>query len=100
MGVHVPEIERAAVGRVVVDGGEGRRGAQQVVFHNTDHPRDVPAGGRIAQLRLGAPAVGGGDAERQATVESRDPKSTRLNSSHSQNSDAGFCLTKISSRTL
>src|SRR3989442_7336015 len=44
MGVHVPEIERAAVGRVVVHGGEGRRGAQQVVFHEADHPRDVPAG--------------------------------------------------------
>src|SRR5207247_3821637 len=78
MGVDVTAIERAAVGGVVVHGGEGRRGAAQFVYHAAAHPRDVPAGGRIAQLRLRAPAVGGGDAERQATVESRrvDPHTT------------------------
>src|SRR5207247_9426015 len=44
---------------------------QQVVCHEAGPPRDVPTGGRVADLWLRAPAVGGGDAERQATVESR-----------------------------
>jgi len=71
VGIHVPETEDAPVGGPVVDGGERRGRSEQVVLDEPRQPADVAPRRRVAELGLGAPTVGRGHAQGQATVESR-----------------------------
>ena len=67
--VQVAEIEDAPVRGLVVHGRERRGRAEQVLFHETRKPRHGATRGRVPELRLGAPAVGGFDAQRQAAAD-------------------------------
>src|SRR2546427_4063724 len=62
------------------------------VFRRADPQRDCPAPGPAARHREDAVADRPGEAG--GGVGTRDRKSTRLNSSHSQISYAVFCLKK------
>src|SRR2546426_8132977 len=61
----VAQVEDRAVRRLLVDGRERGGGAEQVLFHQAGEPGHIPAGGRVTELRLGAPAVEGLDAQRE-----------------------------------
>src|SRR2546430_9651605 len=77
--------------------GHQRRGAGRVGFdlrHPGEHQRGegekaAPAGDRVER-----------SGESGGAAEERDRKSTRLNSSHSQNSYAVFCLKKKKNNPL
>ena len=64
----VQKLDGATIRGLPVLGVQLGRRAQQVLLDDADIPGRVAAGGREAGLGLGAPSIGGLDAERQAPV--------------------------------
>src|SRR5436305_15318823 len=69
VGIHVAETEDAPVRGPVVDGGERRGRSQHVVLDEPRQPAGIAPRGRVAELGLGAPAVGRRHAQREAASE-------------------------------